>query len=621
MGLQDIPRENAFASLLKQTRLQAGLTQAELAEAAGLSLRTVQHLECGGGSPYARTARRLADALHLSNDTRAAFELTARPMSTAASASDMPVTAERGPAAQSSLPNALSSFVGRQHELAQVRSLLNTARLLTLTGSGGIGKTRLAVEVARGFAAEAGQRVCLVELASITDSAAVPGAVATALGLHEPLDRQPIETLVHFLRNEQLLVILDNCEHVLQGCAELADVVLAGCPHMRILATTRERLGILGETTWRVPSLTVPPDGMPLEQMAACDATQLFVQRATALVPEFVLSDQNASAIARLGNRLDGIPLAIELAAAQLPALSVQQIAERVDDSLRLLVHGNRSAPPRQQTLRATVAWSYALLDRPEQLLFDRLSVFAGGWTLEAAEHVCADPDNRGADGRIRHHDVVDLLARLVAKSLVIATPDGQGTMRYRALESLRQYGRESLTERSELDATNDRHADFFLLWARRKMPPSDTLLPLRETSAELDNLRVALRWLIDGRDMNRVLRLGAALRWYWFQLGRLSEGAYWYSQILALAETQPETDELAHVVAAVGLIAARERNAVHAEQLLMRALALWRRLGNQLEVARSLSQLGYFSGIRGDWTTPSATSTKVFDSARTSFS
>lgn len=493
-----------------------------------------------------------------------------------------------------SLPVAISSFVGRQGELAQVRSLLQTARLLTLTGSGGVGKTRLALEVARELAAADGQRVCLVELASISDSTAVPEAVATALVLHEQPGRRPTETIVHFLKNQELLLVLDNCEHILQGCAEIADAMLGACPHVRILATSRERLGIFGEITWRVPSLTVPSGSMPLDQIAACDATQLFLQRASALVPEFVLSDDNASAVAHLCTRLDGIPLAIELAAAQLPALSVQQIAERLDDALRLLVHGNRVAPARQQTLRAAVAWSYALLQPAEQLVFERLSVFAGGWSLEAAEYVCADPDDSGDIGPIRRKDVVDLLTRLVAKSLVVATLDENGAMRYRMLETLRQYGRERLVEHSQLDATNDRHADFFVSWARRNMPSSETLLPLRELSVESDNLRLALRWLLCNGDTHRILRLGAAMRWYWFELGRLSEGAHWYSQILDRIEPDSATEEYAHVVAAAGLIAGRAGKIRDGEQLLHRAVALWQNLGNESELARSLSQLGY---------------------------
>ena len=377
-----VERSEPFGLLLRRQRLAAGLTQEDLAERAGLSRRGISDLERGARRPLPGTARRLAEALELDGQARVVFVGAAQWIRT-------------GPV-ESNLPIALSSFVGRERELTQIRNLLETTRLLTLTGTGGIGKTRLAIEAARGLGGEGGQRVWLVELAAIADSAVVARAAVATLGLHEQAGRPPLDTLKDTLRHAQLLLILDNCEQVLQGSAELAAAVLGTCAGVRILATSRERLGIAGEMVWRVPSMAVPSERTSLEDMRAWDATQLFVQRAMALAPDFVLSDQNASAVARLCNRLDGIPLAIELAAAWLPVLAVQQITDRLDDALRLLVSGNRAAPPRQQTLRATIAWSYALLDPAEQLLFDRLSVFAGGWTLDAAEQVCADPDNAG---------------------------------------------------------------------------------------------------------------------------------------------------------------------------------------------------------------------------------
>jgi predicted ATPase len=483
--------------------------------------------------------------------------------------------------------------VGRAHELAQVRASLQTARLLTLTGTGGVGKTRLAVEVAHGLAAEQDLPVCLVELAAITQCSAVARATAAAVGLPEQGGRAPLEALKYALQRDVVLLILDNCEHVLRGCAELAGEILGVCPGVRILATSRERLGIVGETTWRVPSMALPSEAMRLEEMSACDAMQLFLQRAVALGTDFALSDDNCRVVARVCIRLGGIPLAIELAAARLPALSIRQIAEELDDALQLLVRGNGVALPRQQTLRATIAWSYNLLDSEEQLLFDRLSVFAGGWSLDAAKVVCADPEDTGAELRICHSNVVDLLARLVSKSLVIANPNPESSMRYSLLEPLRQYGREQLAERAELDLMRDRHAALFLSWARSHLSPTDTLYPLREALAEMDNLRVALRWLIDQRDTNRVLELGESLRWFWFRQGRLSEGSEWCLEILALPGPLPETEQLGHVLAAAALGPSRQGKAGDAERLHLRALGLWRKLGNDYELARSLSQLG----------------------------
>ena len=573
-----------FGPLLQEIRLGTGMSQVELAARAGLSRRGISDLERGVRRPLPGTARRLALALKLAGQARVDFVSAGRWRTHA------PIGFRHR---EENLPIALSTFVGRERELAQVRTSLETARLVTLTGTGGVGKTRLALEVGRAVDANSRQRVCLVELASITDGSLVPGATVAALGLSEQAGRSPLDTLKYALRNHQLLLILDNCEQVLQGSAEMANVLLALCPRVRILATSRERLGVAGETVWRVPSLMVPAEGMTLANVQACEATQLFLQRATALVSDFVLTDQNASAVARLCNRLDGIPLAIELAVAQLPALSVQQIAERLDDAVRLWVTGDMTAPQRQQTLGATIAWSYALLDPSEQLLFDRLSVFAGGWTLEAAEQVCADPDNTRAAVDTRDGNVLSMLTRLVAKSLVVATPDGQGAMHYRMLDTLRQYAGERLVERGDAAAMSDRQADYFVLWARRHLSPSDTSIPLHTVSIELDNLRAALRWLLLERDTNQVLQLGAALRWYWFRQGRLSEGFHWYSEIIALAGRNSETEEVAHVLAAAALIAGRQERAAAAEALHKRALAVWRRLGNTYELARSLSQLG----------------------------
>ena len=575
----------AFGRLLRQHRLAAGLSQEELAERAGLSRRGISDLERGVRRPLPGTARGLADGLNLEGPSR--VELLSGTQWRAR------MSAPTGQS-ESRLPMPLSSFVGREVELAQIRSLLENARLLTLTGSGGVGKTRLALEVGRAVQAEGNPRVCLVELAAVAESAAVARVALMAVGLPEQAGRTPIEALKFGLRTERVLLIIDNCEQVLQGCAELAEAVLSVCPEVRILATSRERLGIAGETVWRVPSMAVPSKQASLRELETCDSTRLFLERARALALEFVVSDQNAPAIADVCARLDGIPLAIELAAAHLTVLSIEQISERLDDALRLLVQGSRVAPPRQQTLRATIAWSYALLDPVEQLLFDRLSVFAGGWKLDAAERVCTDQDTSAQELCVRGDDLVDLLSRLIAKSLVIASPDATGAMRYRLLETLRQYGRQRLAERRQAHAISNRHADYFAAWAEQTMSPSDTSYGLTEASIELDNVRAALRWTIDCADADRALRLGAATRWYWHRQGSLSEGYQWFSQILELAVGHRETKDLGHVLAAAALVAGRQGSMRESEQLHTRVLALWRSLSNHHEVARSLSQLGY---------------------------
>src|SRR5262249_4776187 len=289
------------------------------------------------------------------------------------------------------LPIALSSFIGRTHELAEVRRLLAWTRLLTLSGVGGCGKTRLALAAATAVLPEYPAGVWLVELAALTDAVLVAQAVATALGVREEAQRPLTATLLDALRSRDMLLMLDNCEHLIDTCAQLSQTLLGACPRLRILATSREALGIAGETTWLVPSLALPaPQHLPsLGALAQSEAVELFVERAGATLPTFAFTDENAPAVVHVCRQLDGISLAIELAAARVKVLSVEQVAARLNDSLRLLQGGNRMALPRQQTLRGTFDWSYALLPEPERALFGQLSVFTGGWTLEAAEAVC----------------------------------------------------------------------------------------------------------------------------------------------------------------------------------------------------------------------------------------
>jgi class 3 adenylate cyclase len=294
------------------------------------------------------------------------------------------------------LPQQVTSFIGREKEMADVRRLLATTRLLTLTGSGGTGKTRVSLQIAADLIAGEGDGVWLVELAPLADASLVPQAVATALGVREEPGKPLDQTLVEFLKPKRLLLLLDNCEHLLAACAELAGLILRGCPGVQIIATSREGLNIPGETTYRLPSLSLPdPRHLPstAESLSQYEAVRLFIDRATAAVPSFAVTNQNAPAVAQLCVRLDGIPLAIELAAARVKAMSVEQINGRIADMFRLLTGGSRTALPRQQTLRAAIDWSYDLLSEKEKILLRRLSVFAGGWTIEAAEQVCSDPE------------------------------------------------------------------------------------------------------------------------------------------------------------------------------------------------------------------------------------
>jgi len=407
------------------------------------------------------------------------------------------------------LPSEVSSFVGREDELSEIVRLLRAHRLVTLTGVGGSGKTRLALAVAGELDEIFADGVSVVELAPIGDPELVPRLVAAAIGIGERPGQPLIETLTEVLRSRAALLVLDNCEHLVDACAALADAVLRGCPEMRILATSREPLGIRGEVAWPVPPLR--------------EAVQLFIERAEAVRPSFALTEQSASAVTRIAKQLDGLPLALELAATRVRVLSVEEIASRLGDGLRLLV-GDRTATARHHTLEATFDWSHALLSPAEQVLFRRLSVFRGGFTLAAAEAVCT------GEGPTRA-EVLDVLSLLVEKSLVIADPTN-GSTRYRLLEVVRQYAEERLLAVGDDAEVSARHAAYFVELAEESEERSvgrDERIWFDRLGAEHDNLRAALTWLTgpagEGPD---AARLAAALWPFWFARGFPVEGIEW---------------------------------------------------------------------------------------------
>ncbi len=519
------------------------------------------------------------------------------------------------------LPAEVTSFVGRERELAEVERLLGGTRLLTLTGAPGVGKTRLAQRVAAQAVGEGGSRaastrVWLVELAALADPTVVPQTVATALGLREQPGRSLHATLTDVLRPRRTLLVLDNCEHLLEACAALADGLLRACPELRILATSRQVLGIAGETTWLVPSLALPADGPPpvIADLPAAlldyESVRLFVERANAALPGFTLTDRSAPAAARICRRLDGIPLAIELAAARVKVLTPEQIAERLDDRFRLLTGGSRMALPRQQTLRAAVDWSYELLSEPERALLRRLAVFAGGWSLEAAEAV-ASGEWRVASGTssLATHEVLDLLSGLVEKSLVVAEAPVDGALRYRMLETLQQYALECLVESGEVDEARRRHAACLLALAE---PAERQLRGPRETewSARLEeeheNLRAALRWAIDCGEAEVAQRLGGALWIFWQERGHLFEGLSWLEQALALGGQQgDDSAELRNARAgalnAAGNLAWVRSEYARSATFYEESLALRRQLGDTAGAAISLHNLGLIARDLGD--------------------
>jgi predicted ATPase/class 3 adenylate cyclase len=496
------------------------------------------------------------------------------------------------------LPRQLTSFIGREREKAEVRRLLATTRFLTLTGSGGAGKTRLALQVTAEALEEFRDGAWLVELAVLSDPSLVPNAVASALGVPEQPGRVLTETLADFLRGKSVLVILDNCEHLVAACAHLTDALLRACPNLIILATSREALGVTGETTWRVPSLSAPdPQRLPsLERFVRYEAVRLFIDRAVASEPQFAVTMSNAPAVAQVCYRLDGIPLAIELAAARVKVLAVEQIATRLDDRFRLLTRGSRTAMPRHQTLRAAMDWSHDLLSPKERAVLRRLSVFAGGWTLEAAEAVCA---GKG----IKEHDILDLLTQLVDKSLVSTEAFG-GAVRYRMPETIRQYAQDRLLTSGEAAEIRTGHRAWYVGLAERAEArfhgPEETMW-LGRLEAEHDNLRAALGWSTTEEDAEIRVRLAAALYRFWTYHTHWAEGRKWLETALAGSRDIKSVSRV-RALYGEGLLVRRQRDYGRAMALFDESLTLARELGDLTGIAMALMGRGLVTMGQGDF-------------------
>jgi len=543
---------------------------------------------------------------------------------------------EPSDATKHNLPASSSSFVGREREIVEVKRLLAMTRLLTLTGAGGSGKTRLALEVAGDLVGVYPDGVWLVELAPVSEGTLVPQVVANALRVRELPGRPVTDTLVGALRTKQMLLLLDNCEHLIDACANLAEMLLGSCGHLKILATSREPLGLRGEAIRRVPSLSAPhTDRLPAAgELTRYDAVRLFLDRARLMLPDFELTQQNAPAVARVCGRLEGIPLAIELATARMGALAVEQVAGRLEDSLGLLTGGSRTAEPRQRTLRATLDWSHGLLSERERKLFRNLSAFAGGFTLEAVEAV-------GSDG-VAEADILDLLSKLVDKSLVIAEASNDRRVRYRMLEPVKQYAQERLEESAEAEAVRRRHAAYFLALAEEAEPELKGVAQeewLERLEAKHDNFRVALSWALDRGEAELGLRLSAALVEFWHLHVHHSEARRWLEDALAkdggspsarmkaleraaflaweagdydravalgeeglaLARRFGNDAVAASVLHTLGSVAMSRVELGQASALLEEALALWRALGDDGGIAYALYMLGLVAVLRRD--------------------
>jgi predicted ATPase/DNA-binding CsgD family transcriptional regulator len=449
-------------------------------------------------------------------------------------------TAITSPSAAGRLPAEPNSFVGRERDLADLTMLLADVRVLTLCGPGGIGKTRLATRLAGQLAGEYASGATLVELAEVTDPILIGPRVAAALGAREEPDRPVAETLTDALRQQHLLLVLDTCEHLVEAVAELAQRLLAECPTVRIIATSREPLRVRGETVWRVPPLALPPAepavGQPLCDLAEHESVRLFLDRAAAVRPGFALSPGNAGAVTRLCRTLDGMPLAIELAAARMRALSAEQVAARLDDRFRLLASGDRTAPPRQQTLLAAVDWSHGLLTDGEQILLRRLSVFSG-WNLQMAEQVCAG-------GEVPAGHVLDLLAGLIDKSLVGLDGEVDGVARYRLLDTIREYAADRLKASGEQETIRLNHLDYMLrqieeiisyAFSRGGPSISERVSVYNRNALDLGNYRTALATALEQGRTEEGLRLCSALRAPWVVYGDVTEGLGWFDRFLGL--------------------------------------------------------------------------------------
>ena len=486
------------------------------------------------------------------------------------------------------LPAPTTRFIGREDQIDEIRRLLGSSRLLTLTGAGGCGKTRLALQLAAGLSELYVDGVWLIDLAALTDAELVPQVVAQTIGVRDVPGRAVVDMVADHMRSHVSLLILDNCEHVIGTAARLADVLLRGCPGVTILATSREPLRSPGEITWRVPSLSLPPPvgvSATLDDVLRFESVRLFVDRAQAARPGFTITPANCAAVQDICWRLDGIPLAIELAAARLRVFGIEQIAARLGDRFRLLTAGSRTAMPRQQTLQATVDWSYALLSEAERTVLRRLAVFAGGWTLEAAEAVAAGQ-------AISAGAVLDLLAALVDKSLVVGEHH-RGSMRHRLLETIRQYARERLEEAGETEEAQNGHLNWALGLADEcepKLVGPDARAAMDRLEAELDNLRAALECALQSRP-DAALRLSGVLGWFWWGRDYHSEGRRWLDR--ALATDGAPTPARMKALHAAGWLAHHQRDLAEARAWLEESLAIARGLGDRASVAWALHCLG----------------------------
>ncbi len=501
----------------------------------------------------------------------------------------------------STIPVPLTSFIGREKELKEIAKVLSSSHLLTLTGPGGVGKTRLAIQTAHDSIKKFKDGVFWIGLVGLSDENLIPQEIAQSLNIREVSNEPLIETLKTHLKSKDVLLVIDNCEHLIRACAQYAEQLLAACLKLKILATSIESLGLFNENTWQVPSLPLPDmqESLSLKELQEFASIELFDERASNAKSGFVLDERNVSSVAQICRRLDGIPLAIELAAARVKVLSVDEIAARLDDRFSLLTAGSRTAIPRHQTLRATIDWSYDLLTELERILLRRLSVFAGGFTLEAAESVCSQGMKRS--------DILDVLGHLVDKSLVIVEADSEiSETHYRLLETIRQYALEKLVGSGEASTIRDQHLGFYLGLAEKSEPnifSSESVAWISRLDKELDNLRAAMDWATNSGKAVATLQIAGSLVYFWFAHALLvSEWHDRVQQALSLPEGIERTLARAKALNGFGFMYWADMYLTDKRPEFEEALSIGREFGDQWNIAAALRNLGLLENIQGNY-------------------
>ncbi|HSJ86057.1 MAG TPA: helix-turn-helix domain-containing protein, partial [Anaerolineales bacterium] len=574
--------ELSFGQWLRKQRRALDLSRQAFADQVGCAEVTLRRIEAGTLKPSKELASILLEKLGIPEAERSRWISFARGLSGFPSQASPSLTQPK-----SNFPVPLTTFIGREQEQADVSKLLSKHRFVTLTGSGGVGKTRLAIKVGEQVLENYADGGWLVELAPILDPLLVPRIIVLTLGLRDDPQRSTIDRLCDFLREQRMLLILDNCEHVLDACAQVIDAVLKTCPYLKILATSREPFNITGEAIYRVPSLGLPNLEEILDTFRNYESIQLFEERAQLVQFDFSLTLENAVSVAQICQRLDGIPLAIELAAAKVAAFSTDQIANQLHESFNLLAEGSRTALPHQQTLRASISWSWNLLTEPEQRLMRQLSVFVGGWTLEAAQSVC--------DG-----DVLHLLNSLVSKSLIVIDQRMETDVRYSFHETIRQYAHEKLLEAGGVEALRDQHLAYFVKLAEQAEPElyrPNQVFWLNKLQDDLDNVRRALDWALT-TDAKSGLRIMVALRFFWEARGDFREVEGWLAQLLRQYE---QTDSLcARALVIYSKVLADRGMFAEAEKFANQGLELSRLISDQSAEAFGLWALGMMR-LQGD--------------------